>query len=60
MKTLYRTIAGAIGLVVVAGQYWLVTHGKGLKLVENKDWRKIPRRERAVRLAPNYLNLAGL
>jgi hypothetical protein len=29
MKTLYRTVAGALGLVAVAGQYWLVTHGKG-------------------------------
>jgi len=29
MKTLYRAIAGAVGLVAVAGQYWLVTQGKG-------------------------------
>jgi hypothetical protein len=29
MKTLYRTLAGALGLVAVVGQYWLVTQGKG-------------------------------
>jgi hypothetical protein len=29
MKNLYRTLAGMIGLVAVAGQYWLVTQGKG-------------------------------
>jgi hypothetical protein len=29
MKTLYRTIAGVIGLVAVAIQYWLVTQGPG-------------------------------
>jgi hypothetical protein len=29
MKTLYRTLAGVLGLVAVAGQYWLVTQGKG-------------------------------
>ncbi len=29
MKTLYRTFVGALGLVAVAVQYWLVTHGEG-------------------------------
>ena len=29
MKTLYRTIAGVLGLIAVVGQYWLVTQGKG-------------------------------
>ncbi len=29
MKTLYRTLAGVLGLVAVAGQYWLGTQGKG-------------------------------
>jgi hypothetical protein len=29
MKTLFRTLTGAIGLVAVAGQYWLVTQGQG-------------------------------
>jgi hypothetical protein len=29
MKTLYRSIAGVIGLVAVAIQYWLVTQGPG-------------------------------
>jgi len=29
MKNLYRTFAGVLGIVAVAVQYWLVTHGKG-------------------------------
>jgi hypothetical protein len=29
MKNLYRTFVGALGLVAVAVQYWLVTHGQG-------------------------------
>jgi len=29
MKNFYRTFAGALGLVAVAAQYWMVTQGKG-------------------------------